>query len=351
MNTVKFILATIFLIALAAPGHARQRGGREPLPPRESADSLPHADAKVPRTTRNTNAPSRSKYPKPKPAPAALSIRVTPGDSSIYLQGTEYRAENGFFNIGGLPSGNYNVVIHRDGYRDDGDKIALAPGDKASRSFSLVPLNGILNVAPLIAGTEIHIIQSVTSKSVGVYSGQVRHVEFPPGRYQVLISKEGYKTLVREVVIEPAAKVSLEPSLAPLPKPVATVRRAEPPFRRDNATQAQISLEGKFVIVVLNGRSGDTVNTLGAINITMRVGGGQAQVTDLSGMLTGYPCQVDFIRLENVAEYSFVEPPGAANQWARAVVRVRPKESKRPMRFLINWKSLRNAVPDGLPTN
>jgi hypothetical protein len=57
------------------------------------------------------------------------------------------------------------------------------------------------------------------------------------------------------------------------------------------------------------------------------------------------------VRLENVAEYSFVEPPGAANQWARAVVRLRPKESKRPMHFLINWKSLRSLVPDGSPTN
>jgi hypothetical protein len=180
----------------------------------------------------------------------------------------------------------------------------------------------------------------------GAYSGLAQHVELPPGRYQVFISKEGYKTMVRDVTIEPAGNVSLEPSLIPLPKPAATVRRTEPPFQRDYAMQAQASFEGKFVVVVLAGRSSDAVNALGAVDITLRVGGGQAQVINISGMLTGYPCQVDFVRLENVAEYSFVEPPGAANQWARAVVRLRPKDSKRPVHFLINWKSLRSAVSD-----
>lgn len=345
MISVNFFLATVFLIALAVPGRALQKTGREPT------EGSPREGSKSSRTTHSSNESGRTKYPKPKPATAALSISVMPLDSTIYLQGAEHHAENGIFSIGALPSGKYKIVIHRDGYRDDGDEITLAPGDEASRRFSLVPLKGILNVAPLIADTEINIIESATSQSVGVYSGQVRHVEFPPGRYQVFISKDGYKTLVREVIIEPAANVSLEPSLDPLPKPAATARLTEPSFRRDYATQAQTGLEGKFVVVALSGRSGDTFNALGSIDVTLRVGDGQAQVNGVSGMLTGYPCQIEFVRLENVAEYSFVEPPGAANQWARVVVRLRPKESKRPIHFLINWKSLRSSVPDESPTN
>lgn len=263
----------------------------------------------------------------------------------------EYRAENGVFIRSGLTPGKYRIVIHKDGYQNQAYEISLGPRDDRPLNVSLELLNGILTIAPLIADTEINITELTTGKSVGVYSGWARRVALPPGRYQVFISKEGYKTLVREVALDPAGNVSLEPSLTPLPKPAATVRRAGPPFQRDYAMQAQTSSEGKFFVVVLTGRSSDTVNALGAIDITLRIGGGQAQITSISGMLTGYPCQVDFVRLENIAEYSFVEPPGAANQWARAVVRLRPKDSKRSVHFLINWKSLRSAVSNEPPTN
>jgi hypothetical protein len=351
MNTFTFILSAVVLLAMAAPSRAVQtRGGRESSPVKEP-NRPPHVGSKGthptrPRGSGNSAAGTGGGDRKSTPSTAAFSIRITPADSIIRLQGVEYRAENGVFARGGLAPGKYTIVIHRDGYRDKDYGISLGPGDDTPLSVSLEPLSGILNVAPLIAETEIDIIETATNKHVGVYSGQARRVALPPGRYQVFISKEGYKTTVREVAIEPAANVYLEPTLAPLPRPAAA-----PPFRRDYATQTQISQEGKFVVVTLTGRSGDTINALGAINITLSAGGGRAQITNVSGMLTGYPCQADFVRLENVAEYSFVEPPGTANQWARAVVRVRPKDSKRPIHFLINWKNLRNTVSDGSPTN
>lgn len=349
MNTFTFILSVVVLLALAAPARAVQKpGGRESSTVKEP-NRPPRAGSKGIRSTRtkgSANSATGGGDRKLTPATAAFSIRVTPADSTIRLQGVEYRAENGVFTRGGLAPGKYALVIHRDGYRDKDYEINLGPGDDTPLSASLEPLSGILNVAPLVAETEIDIIEVATNKRVGVYSGQARQVALTPGRYQVFISKEGYETALRDVAIEPAANVYLEPTLAPLPKPVAA-----PPFRRDYATQARISQEGKFVVVALTGRSGDTLNALGTIEITLSVGGGRVYVTSVSGMLTGYPCQVDFVRLENVAEYSFVEPPGAANQWARAVVRVRPKDSKRPVHFLINWKNLRNTVPDGTTTN
>jgi len=100
----------------------------------------------------------------------------------------------------------------------------------------------------------------------------------------------------------------------------------------------QTSVIDKFIVVVISGRSGDTSNAVGAIDIKLTAGDGVSAY--VSGMLTGFPCQVDLIRFENVAEYSFVEPPGVANQWARVVVRVRPKSSNRPLHFAINWKTL-----------
>jgi hypothetical protein len=345
MNTVNFILAAVILLALTAPGRALQTpGGRE-----SSRANEPNQPPPKPKKPGRPAAEGKDR--KLKPSTATLSISVTPGDSTINLQGVEYRAENGVFIRNGLSPGKYRIVIHKDKYQNEAYEISLGPGDQRPLNVSLKLLNGNLTVAPLLADTEINITELTTGKSVGIYSGRAHHVELRPGRYQVFISKEGFKTMVREVSIEPLGNVSLEPSLAPLPKPAAAVRRAEPPFQRDYEMQARTNFEGKFIVVVLTGRSSDTVNELGAIDITLRVGGGQAQVTNISGMLTGYPCRVDFVRLENVAEYSFVEPPGAANQWARAVVRLRPKDSKRAVHFLINWKSLRSTVPNEPPTN
>jgi hypothetical protein len=352
MNLFKYVLAAIFLFALAAPNQARQApGGRESSPANEPGRQPRAARGKpTARNSKGWGRDAKGKDRKPEtPVTAALSISVRPPDSTIKLQGTDYRAENGLFVRGGLPPGIYKIVIHRDGYREQDYELTLSPGDQTPLSVSLEPLYGTLNVAPLVTDSKIDVVESETGRSVGTYAGPAHHIQLPPGRYQVLVSKEGYRTTVREVFIEPAASVFIEPPLEPLPDMVR--RPKSPSFTRDYATRAQVSSEGKFIVVTLTGRSGDEANALGAIDITLSVSGGRAQVTGVSGMLTGYPCQVDFVRLENVAEYSFVEPPGVGNEWARAVVRLRPKESKRPVHFLINWKSLRNSAADSSTVN
>lgn len=61
---------------------------------------------------------------------------------------------------------------------------------------------------------------------------------------------------------------------------------------------------------------------------------------DIVGAFNGWPCSVDFVRLENVAEGAVIEAPGPSNQWSVIVVRLRRKDQKRPVSFAINWKSL-----------
>jgi hypothetical protein len=347
MNTVNFIKTGIFLLALAVPGHALQtpeEHGRESAPAVEPV--RPPAVGKRHATTRVRPGRPIVKPPKPTPATAALSLSITPLDGTVNLQGREYQARNGFVLLDRLPAGTHNVSVRRPGYKDKEIEVRLRPGDHTPLSVTLDRLTGFISVSPLVDDAEIKIVEVATRKSVGVYYGRVHGLELPPGRYQVFVSKEGYRTTEREVVIESALKASIEPPLSPLPEPAPVGRRpAPPPFRPDHSTRAQTGVEGKYVLVTLTGRSGDTSNALGAVEVTLSVGGGQAYATNVSGMLTGYPCQVDFVRLENVAEYSFVEPPGAANQWARAVVRLRPKESKRPVRFLINWRGFRTDPP------
>jgi hypothetical protein len=133
----------------------------------------------------------------------------------------------------------------------------------------------------------------------------------------------------------------LEPPLESEPTVAsrASLRR-RPSFTPSRATIVETTKDGKYIIVALSGRSGDVASTLGALDVTVNADALLLNSSNVNGMLTGFPCKVDFVRIENIADYSFVEPPGAGNQWSKAVVRIRPKDSKRPVRFSINWRTV-----------
>lgn len=326
MIRASWILITLLLLLCVSGSGFQDKGGREaPPPPRGGGSGL------------GGNRP-----PKPKPK-ASLLVNVTPADSTIILNEEIQRAENGTLERTGLAPGIYRLVVQRTGFQSQTLQITLDPNTNTPLNVVLKLITGVLNIEPAVAGCQINVLDAETKALVQSFSGQARNLELPPGRYQILISKEGYRALTREVSVKAASTTLLEPSLeqlpkAPAPNPRNTRKTEEPRFRADAATEVQTSVNGKFIIVVLNGRSGDTSNTLGTIDIRLAASDGASAY--VSGMLTGYPCQVDLVRLENVAEYSFVEPPGIANQWARMVVRVRPKSSKRPIHFAINWKNL-----------
>lgn len=319
------ILVTSLLLLCVSGSAFQERGGREAPPP----------------ATGGGSGHGGNRTPKPKPK-ASLLVNVTPPDSTIILNEETQRAENGTLERIGLAPGAYSLRVQREGYEPQTLQLSLEPNTNTPLNIKLKLITGLLNIAPTVTGCEINVRNAETNAIVGAYSGQARNVELAPGRYQIRIAKEGYRAVVRDVSVKPASTTLLEPSLEQLPKaPAPTMRNTDRPrFRPDTETQLQTSVSGKFIVVVVNGRSGNTSNPLGTIDIKLTADGGTSAY--VSGMLTGYPCQVDLVRLENVAEYSFVEPPGIANQWARIVVRVRPKSSKRPVHFAINWKNLGN---------
>lgn len=341
-SSISLTFAAVLLLSLCAPGLAFQKkGGREPLP-KTTPEPKKQGAAR-----RGSGGTGRASADAPgggrKPASSGLSLNVTPSDSTIVFDGGEYRAEHGAFARTAIKPGAYKVVVRREGYREKEYVVELEAGRVTSASISLEALRGTLTVTPTVANAEISILSIDTNALAGKYVGRASSVELPPGHYQVFVSKEGYKTAVREVALKHSQALILEPLLEILPKPPAPTRRAaQPPaqrFRPDFVMRTQTSFDGKFVEVILTGRSGDTSSAFGALDVTLSRGG-QTWSANVSGLLTGHPCRVDFVRLENVAEYSFAEPPGVANQWARAVLRIRPKDSKRPIRFMINWKGL-----------
>jgi hypothetical protein len=47
--------------------------------------------------------------------------------------------------------------------------------------------------------------------------------------------------------------------------------------------------------------------------------------------------------IENVAAKSLKEGPGSINDWSRIKVRIRPKDSKHLVRFVVGWQLLNEA--------
>lgn len=205
----------------------------------------------------------------------------------------------------------------------------LEPKQHEPVNITLEPLPGSLSVKPSVAGAEIILTNLETNSVIGSYMDQVPGVTVAPGRYQVSISKNGYRTVMREVTINPADSIYLE-------LPLEVQKSPRPQIQGDERTVIESQADGKYLIVSLTGKSGDDTNEVGTIDLTVSTnsfGGGS-----VTGMLPGFPCEIKFVPIENVAEYSWKESPSPSNQWGRVVVRVRPKGSKRPIHFTITWR-------------
>jgi hypothetical protein len=131
--------------------------------------------------------------------------------------------------------------------------------------------------------------------------------------------------------------VYLEPLLDPLPPPAPPTPKPVPVVVMPMSFNVQ--RQDKYLLFYLQGSSGDSAKSLGTVTVSLSGQAGKA----VSGNLTGLPCQIELIKLENIAEAAIVEAPGPANNWTSMVVRVRPKDEKRrPISFAINWKLLPN---------
>jgi hypothetical protein len=268
---------------------------------------------------------------------AVLTINVNPPESKIWVNGQEHseRDGNGNLSLTGLKPSSYTIMVRNTAYREQSRTIILEPKQRQLINILLDPLPGNLTVTPSITGTEIVVINIETNIVVGKYTDSVTDITITPGRYQVLVSKSGYRTVVRQVKINPADSVSLEPPLEPLP-----VRK--PQIQADAQMSIETLKDGKYLVISFTGKSGDVAAKIGALDVMMGVNDNSFPARNVTGMLPGVPCEINFVRIENVAEFSLKESPAPSNQWGKVVVRVRPKDAKRPVHFSINWKALQS---------
>lgn len=345
LHTYSFILAAVLACAVTAgayqgpkrpdppspsPPPTLSPTRTTPLPPRRPPKKKERAvaagdDTRAKRETREKPAPTSK--------PAELVVSTDPPDSQVFINGVEYSAQGGLLKQSQLKPDTYRVVVRREGYREEEYTVSLVAGESLPLNVRLERAFGTINVTPNVGGSEITIRDVDNNRPVGRYDERVANLHVPAGRYEIAVSKGGYRTSTREVTLTPSQTVYLEPPLEQLPP-------EKPRVRGDAATTIRTYADGKFLLVELAGKSGDASATAGALGVAVSMKG---ETQPVSGMLPGYPCRVDFVRLENVSEYAFAEAPGAGNQWSRVAVRVRPKDSKRAMRFLINWVALDNA--------
>jgi len=247
---------------------------------------------------------------------------------------TSFLPNSGTVTLKGLKPGSYWITARKQDFREYKRQADVLLDQENVFSIVLTPLPAKLTVSPSISGAEVEVSNLDSGRSEGRYFHNLDRVELAPGRYRITTSKSGYRFSTREVTARAGESIYLEPLLEPLPAPSPT---PVVPKLQSVPMTLEVQRQDKFLILRLQGSSGDIGRTVGSVNVTL---GGPAS-NYVSGNLNGLPCQVEFIKLENIAEGSVVEAPGPSNNWSSIVVRVRPKDEKRrPISFAINWNSL-----------
>jgi PKD domain/Bacterial Ig domain len=108
------------------------------------------------------------------------------------------------------------------------------------------------------------------------------------------------------------------------------------PARRNALPSGYQAMEGDDLIVTLNGAPGAIDASGGLIDVTA----GGAGTVQLSGVWPSGACRVNAGSRQNVDRISIVQPPLPSNGYSKIIVRVRPKNSKQPVKFTISWRAL-----------
>ena len=333
----KLFRISILWICLGALSNvvAFQGGKRDPTPstPPSTSPSTKTPRRRIPVVRRSV--PGNPKNGDDVSKTANIAIKVMPTDSVVWLNDQQMSdlSSDGSLSLTSLKPGSYVLTVRHSGYRDLLRHIELKADNNDPINITLEPVRGTLSVKPNVDGSSIGLRSIDRDRNVGEYAGAIDQIEFPPGEYEVTISKPGYQPASRRFTLKPGATVELEPRLDALPTPTPTPQIV-------TASRSSVTVDGKYLVVRVVGTSGDSAQRNGTINVTVNRGTPTAYVR---GSLSGLPCNVSFLSVENVAEGSLIDSPSPSNRWALIGARIRPKDSKRPMSFTVNWSAIQNS--------
>src|ERR1700754_281397 len=347
--------ALLIVVSLSSAYGFQRPGGRDPGKPAPTpAPSVTKPKGSPPTCTHTTGGSKPGRGPTPlaqttinTPAGCRISINEALVETSLIqdmvllIERQKVKASErvaGVITLKGIKPGTYRIVARKPDFREYAKSVTVTLDAENIFTVTLAPNPGKLTVSPSVAGAEVEIVSLETNTSAGRYLERLDQIEMVPGQYRVVTSKAGYKVAVREISIKPGETVYLEPVLESLPRPAPTPK--PPPLVA--AMGFSVQRDVKYLIFHLRGTSGDSGKTIGSVTVSLN----EPARNTVTGNLNGLPCEIELIKLENIAEASIVEAPGPANNWTSMVVRVRPKDEKRrPISFAINWKSLTNSPP------
>ncbi len=110
-----------------------------------------------------------------------LNVVITPTDAKIKINGeikTKGKIE--------LRPGEYQVMVSKNGYLSEEEKIVIERGKEITRNYLLVKNAATLNLVTEPADVEI----LINRKSYGTR----KIIELPPGRYEIVVQKENYNS-------------------------------------------------------------------------------------------------------------------------------------------------------------
>jgi hypothetical protein len=216
-NFLTSILLIGSLAAAAALGHAQgaDAGGTKPTP-------TPRKPTPPPTEPPRNSTPTRR--PPPPPAGADLTITTNPPGCAVLLNNRPRGTTDGggFLSLGSLKPGQYILVARKAGYRDETRTVYVAAGRSELVNVALSPLPGGLSVRASVAGARIEI------PGVGVFTDSAAR-SLAPGRYQVLVSKPGFRAEERTVEVRPGETASLSVTLNTV-TPAEMITQAERDF-------------------------------------------------------------------------------------------------------------------------
>jgi len=354
-----FVIPLALVLSLS-DAHGQGGTGRQP------GKNLPSTPSPGPRQNTGKRGANSSKR-EPVPVKLATLAIDMPSGSRVWLNHLEievrnsehpinlgkqkittaYLLDQGRLIVTGLNPGTCELTVSKADHREFAQTIELIADRDNEITIHLTPIPGTLTVKPSVSGASVELLNVETSMSLGRYADQLNRFEIAPGIYRVSTSRDGYLTATREITIRPGESVYLEPVVELLPKPKPTPGSAL--SGQVVPTSFFVQKRGKEEIFRIQGSTANASTRLGTINVRH---GGPSMSHDIVGGFNGFPCQVDFVRLENVVEGAVIEAPSPSNQWDVIIVRIRRKDDKRAVSFAINWKSLQSAsVPTDDPQN
>ena len=335
-------------ILLHVETQAQPRGGRQP--PTPTPTPLPATGRRDNSGRAGTNIPKRDSVPVKR---ATLTINL-PSGSTVLVNQIEVALRNsdrpfnlgsqkitttylfpGVLKISGLKTGVCEITVRKPDHRDFVQSLDLLPDRNNEITVNLTPNPGTLTIKPSVSGAIVELVNAENNAILGRYSDQLDRFQIAPGNYIVNTSKDGYRTSTRDIIIKPGESVYLEPTIELLPKPSPTPAAA--PVVQAVPASFYVQARDKEEIFFIRGSSGNAAAAVGTITVRH---GGPLSTHTIDGALNGFPCQVDFVRLENIGEAAVIRPPGPANNWSEIVIRLKRKDQKRAVSFAVNWKSL-----------